>query len=177
MVHDSQTSDVQQHLYQIYGMWHVPWWQTDWWLYGCILVALLGLIALVVWYITKKIVGKKRILSPWERALQELQEVQKQGFVSVVYSKEFYTALTHILKTYLHARYGFDIATKTDDEAIALLEKSSFPQELLQPIRTIFHGSSAIKFAHACAIKTQIEQDFAVSRDIIYKTIPVVQSK
>lgn len=176
MIHDSQTSDMQ-HLYQIYGMWHVPWWQRAEWIQWGMLGAALLLGTFLVWYTVKKIRQKRRILSPWDRALQGLQDLQKQGFVCVVYSKEFYTALTHILKTYLHERYGFDIVAKTDDEVIVLLEKSSFPAELLQPIRIIFNGSIAIKFAHACAIKTQIEQDFAASRDIIYKTIPVTQPK
>lgn len=170
MIGDSQTGGMQ-HIYEIYDMWHVPWWQTMWVHYSILVVGLIVLF-LVAWYGIQKIREKKRQTSPWGKALKDLEDLRIQGFVSVVYSKELYTALTHILKHYLYERYGFDIVAKTDDEAIAFLEKSSLPLELLQPIRIIFNGSIVIKFANACAIKTQIEQDFAASRDIIYKTIP-----
>ena len=170
MMSDSQIDHTQQ-LYDIYDMSYTPWWQQEW-LWYCTVICLTLLLLAGLWYTLRRIMAKKRVVTPWEKAMSELDRLEIQGFVSVVYSKELYTALTKLLKKYVHERYGFDIVGKTDEEAILFLEKNDFPADLLESVRTIFSGSVIIKFSNACAIKTQIEQDFASSRTIIYKTIP-----
>ncbi len=167
MMNDGSADGMQQ-LYDIYGLWHVPWWQAPW-VWYCLVVS--GLL-LVGWYVTRRIMMRRRAHTPWGTALMALDTLKAQGLISVVYSKEFYTALTKIFKTYLQERYGLDVAGKTDDEVLELLERSPFPPDLLSPLRIIFKGSITIKFAKAQAIKDQIEQDFVASRVIIDKTIP-----
>lgn len=170
------TSDLTQQLYDIYGMSHIPWWQQQWVLAcagACLLLFVLGSI----WYIFRRIRAKKRVMTPWDKALLELHGLENQGFVSVIYSKELYTALTNLLKRYVHERYGFDLVGKTDDETIIFLEQHYFPADLLESVRTIFSASVIMKFSNACAMKTKIEQDFAASRTIIYKTIPLQNNK
>ncbi len=170
MVSDRQHDPAQQ-LYDIYQMSHTPWWQQSWLTY-CAYAAIALLLLGSLWYSLRVVLAKKRALTPWQRALHELDRLETEGFVSVVYSKELYTALTGLLKRYIYERYALDIIGKTDDEAIAFLEKNHFPSDLLESIRAIFSGSVIIKFSNACAIKAQIESDFAASRAIIYKTIP-----
>ncbi|MBS1986560.1 DUF4381 family protein [Candidatus Dependentiae bacterium] len=170
MVSYSQHDPAQQ-LYDIYDMSHTPWWQQSWLTY-CAYIAIVLLLLGILWYSARAVIGRKRVLTPWQKAIDELDRLETEGFLSVVYSKELYTALTGLLKRYIYERYGLDIIGKTDDEAIAFLEKNKFPSDLLESIRAIFSGSVIIKFSNACAIKAQIESDFAASRTIIDKTIP-----
>lgn len=172
MLSESHSNGSEQ-LYDIYSTWHMPWWQSAW-MY-CLLggvILCVGVAALL--YVLR--IRRRRAIKPWDKALIALNRLHEQGLTTVVHSKEFYTALTILLKTYLQDRYGFNLVGTTDEEIMVYLERQSFDPSLLESLRAIFNGSVIIKFANASAIKEQIECDFAASREFIYKTIPVEKS-
>lgn len=169
----------EQGLYDIYGQWHVPFWQTRLFYGG---VALLCLIVLCI--IARRVLThfkkNKPVLSPWDEALQSLESLKQDNIATVAQGKHFYGILTSVLKKYIHKRYGFEeydtgsvsdeSLAKTDYEFIQYLQKKSFPQDLTEQLQRIFMGSMVIKFANVEAIQEQIEKDLALAISFINQT-------
>jgi hypothetical protein len=160
---------MQQELYGIYPMWHVPFWQTTTF-YVLMALSIGGalLIALIVWI--KHVRARKQQLMIWDKSLQELHDLRNQ--YGIAQAKEFYAVLSLILKKYLHGRFGYDVYSKTDQELLQYLATTSFPRELIEQLHSIIEGSVLVKFANAQAIQEQMQHDFNTSISIITKTIP-----
>ena len=70
--------------------------------------------------IIKKYRSRKKmvVVAPWDAALQSLSMLQQEKVATIEQGGNLYAAITRILKNYVHQRYGFDIASKTDDELV-----------------------------------------------------------
>lgn len=159
-------------LYEIYGQWHVPFWHTMPF-YVAIGIIVLGLIGLVGWFAYKKYRLAMKPAASWEIALAQIDHLKKNNYTSVEHGKEFYCALTGILKRYMHERYGFEAREKTDQEFLRYLEEQKFSTLFMQDLTAIFEGSTIIKFANASAAQQQIDQDVVAAISFIKKTIPL----
>ena len=160
-------------LYENYGIWHIPFWQTTTF-YIIVGIAISLLFMLLLWFIIRKYcIGKgKQNIPTWVVTLRKLEELKKQNIATVASGKMFYLATTAILKQYLEQRYGFDLQGKTDTEVINYLKRENAPSELVQDIESIFAGSEMIKFANMQAAQEQINNDFERSIALIKRTIP-----
>lgn len=157
-------------LYDIYQQWHVPFWHTT------IFYIVSGILFLIIggwigWHFLKKYRLKMKPAKSWEIALTQIDHLKKNNYTNVEHGKEFYCALTGILKRYMHERYGFDSREKTDQEFLRYLEEQKFSQLFLQDLTAIFEGSTIIKFANASVVQQQIDQDVAAAISFIKKTI------
>lgn len=159
-------------LYDIYVTWHVPFWHT-FPFYMFISSIFLIFIVAIGWYFYKKYKLRKKFVSSWESALSQIDYLQKNNYANIERSKEFYCALTSILKRYMHERYGFDTREKTDQEFLRYLEEQGFSTLFIQDFIAIFEGSATIKFANTLAAQQQIDHDLAAAISFIKKTIPV----
>lgn len=164
----------EQGLYDIYGIWHVPFWQTK------SFYAFVGFVCLLVLFfvarsIFKRLRAKKKLLPAWEIALQKLRELQAHNIATQERAKQFYGSLTVILKNYLHARYSFDAQGKTDKELLVYLRdvrEHRFDNKLVNELEEIFSGMELIKFANVQAMQEQIEKDLARTIGFIKQTVP-----
>ncbi len=165
--------DEKTGLYGNYDIWHKPFWQTTTFYRISGLLLFISMLLLCYLLIKKyRARRKKKKIPAWQRALQELELLQKNNKIAPVHGKEFYRIVTAILKSYLQERFNSNLCSKTDAEVIASLEKRvDIDPELLQTICTIFKGSVVIKFANERAIQEQIEHDFNQSVMIIKKTM------
>ena len=160
-------------LYDIYPMWHVPFWQT---MKFYITVGIAGLIILsgiiwllIRWYRKKNAVPK----TAWENALDALQFLQQKKYTSKEDGKLCYFAMTSILKKYLATRFAYPLDGKTDEEMIVYLAKSTDQKALAQELKEIIDGCLYIKFANAQAMQENINKHLEQSCVIVKKTIPV----
>lgn len=160
-------------LYENYGLWHVPLWQTK---SFKITVAALGFVVmcLIILFLIRRylLYRKKKKLLSWEQALFDLNQLELNQQVSLDHGKEFYAALSEIVKKYLFARYNYDVLGKTDSELISYLEKNHDGNDLQKEIKDLFQGSGIVKFANAKAVQEQIDRDCQSAIAIIKKTIP-----
>jgi len=157
-------------LYDIYGVWHVPFWQTQRFIIGMWCLAAIGALA-VIYLLVRMMRGRKKTVKPWTWANRELDALwAKRGFTRED-GKHFYSQLTEIMKTYLEKRYGYQVRSATDIELIAYLQAHSFDPVLLQDLKQIFEGVQEIKFANLDTIPENIERDFALSKAFVSKTI------
>ncbi len=152
-------------LYDIYGMWHVPFWQTQTFmrLMGLLFVTAL---CILVWFIAKRLRTTTKPLTAREQALRALQQLE-QSSMTVQNAKEFYFQLTMILKKYLSAAYGYALTDKTDTESITYLTDHTFEPNKLEEVRTVFSGIQVIKFANAQAAQEQMVRDLNTCKSII----------
>ena len=160
-------------LYENYGVWHTPFWQTKEFKFAaqiCLFLAGVLVLALVVkLYLAYR---KQKKLSPWEQALQVLSDLKKRDIISIVHGKEFYLSVSSLLKTYFHDRFGYDVLGKTDGEFVEYLSKYHKDELILEEIRLLLDGASIIKFANAQAAQEQLEHDYIRAVSIIQRTMP-----
>jgi hypothetical protein len=169
---------MEQKLHDIYDVWHVPFWQRAWFFWSvCAVVIIVLIIIIAIAIKLYRSRTEKVAIAPWDTALQSLFLLQQEKVSTIEQGGNFYAKLTQILKKYLHQRYGFDIASKTDDEVVAYLEHTHFDQLLLSDMREIFEGSVYIKFAHVQVMQERIEKDLGRSIAFIKVTLPVQTKK
>ncbi len=164
-------------LYENYGLWHVPFWQTDKFKLAvqiCACVLLLIVIALLV---RKYLAYRRRKKLPiWDQALLKLTQLKKDHQVDVAHGKEFYLTVSALLKHYFHERFSYDLLGKTDAEVIECLHEHHFDEHILAELKALLQGSEIIKFANAQAAQEQIEHDYLRAVTIIQRTIPEKKS-
>jgi hypothetical protein len=148
-------------LYENYGTWHVPFWQTDSFLLGIKIAAgllcLLIFICAIIIYVRYK---KRKKLSPSEQLLADLQQLQIDHKVQIACGKEFYMSLSDIIKRYFFYCFHYDVLGKTDSELINYLRQVHVDQQLIEDIKDIVQGSEIIKFANAQAAQEKIACDY-----------------
>lgn len=155
----------------IYEMIYVPIWQhTEVRLLLFTIVLIFFLI--MVFFVFKKILKKKKITDYSQDALTALRELQASNLLSEHHVELFYVRLTHIIKTYLGARYHCDFAGRTDSEVLSYLnEQIIFPQQLLPLVNDLVSRSQEIKFACGAALIDQMNKDINATSDLIRMTM------
>ena len=161
-------------LYGNYGLWHVPFWQTQKFQLMLEISGLVVALIVIVIFIRKYLAYRARKkLSPWDQALLNLRALKSDNKISVEHGKEFYLAVSALLKKYLHDRFGYDVLGKTDAEVVRYLqEHHDTDQQLIEEINLLLKGGIIIKFANAQAVQGQIEHDYVRAVGIIQRTIP-----
>lgn len=160
-------------LYENYGLWHVPFWQTQEFKLAVEICACVILLIIVALLARKYLAYRKRKKLPlWDQALLELTQLKKEHKVNAAYGKEFYLTVSALFKRYFHERFGYDVLGKTDAEVIEYLEKHHGDQHIVAELKALLHGSEIIKFANAQAVQEQIEHDYLRAVMIIERTIP-----
>ncbi len=162
----------QNGLYDIYSVWHVPFWQTSWFYWTVIsLVILLGVVlgwGAYRWYRLRN----KQPITPWQKALRIITKLQNQTYTTQQEGKHCYFVFTTALKQYLEERFAYPIAHKTDEEAASYLEQQQLEQNLKKNIQEILRGCLLIKFANEQAVSEQIQAHLALAKEIVVSTIP-----
>ncbi len=145
-------------LYDIYEMWHVPFWQTT--LFCVILGGCVAAVAIVALYkIYNAYRGSNKPRPAWEQALKDLGKLANLEITDKRQAKQFYFLLTSIIKKYLSRRYSLMITGKTDRELIELIEKKELPADVFLKARSIFMGCSLIKYADEKCLNDQCKED------------------
>ncbi|MBI2774686.1 hypothetical protein HYX58_01630 [Candidatus Dependentiae bacterium] len=159
-------------LYDLYGWWYKPFWhQPAFYIpFGFVICALvLAMLIFLVRYIKR---SRKKVLDPWQEALNNLQKINLGLFEDQDTHKLFYGHLTRVLKTYLAKRYDLSLEGKTDQEVIEAVKHSALPADLQEQVRHLFSGAEIIKFAHQEGAGERMRYDLIRAIDIVRNTIP-----
>ncbi len=160
-------------LYENYGLWHVPFWQTQNFKLAVQICLFFMVLCVIVVLIKKYFAYRKRKKLPlWDQALLELTQLKKEHKVDVMYGKEFYLTISAVLKQYFHERFGYDVLGKTDAEVIDYLKKNHWDEQCVEEMMVLLQGGVSIKFANAQVAQEQIEHDYIRAVGIIQRTIP-----
>jgi hypothetical protein len=155
----------EQGLYDIYGHWHVPFWQTNF--FKISIISLVCLALLVALYFCIKKYSKKTSLSPQQKALYALEALAKKTIYTRDDAHDTYFALTDILKNFFQAHYGMPFASMTDLEMLQILKKIPFSHDLLAPLQDLVHAGLGVKYAHQDALHTDFQHNVTVGISLI----------
>ena len=168
MLNNPQPTEQLQ-LFDNYGLWHVPFWQKTWFIALATIIACLLLAALAYAYMRYK-QSQKRILTPTEQALHDLQMLEKKGLCTVATSSAFYAGLTGILKKYLSSLFMHDVRSNTDQQMVDHIATMPLFDAQKEGLSRIFSAGELIKFARLDALEEQMKQDKQFAYDFIKAT-------
>ena len=132
-------------LYPNYGLSYTPFWKTYGFI-GAVVFILCLLIAYIVVTYLKKRRSLQKVSLPCDIALEQLSQLEQHIQARQITSQQFYTRLTQLLKLYLHARFGFYLYDKTDDEIASFLLING-QGIAIQPLASIFQQAQSFKFS------------------------------
>ena len=145
------------------------------WMYytagGLVLLALL-LLALRWWKRRRKQVAAapamaKTSLSQW--ALGQLQQIEQQQYWQQGQVKEYYTALTNVLRMYLEQRFDIPAMEATSDEVV---EQMSQLQIETNTIQQILQLADMAKFAKSRPVGEQNSRAMELATAFVHQTTP-----
>jgi hypothetical protein len=123
-------------------------WSPWWWLVG---VFLLSALCILLWRKRKLALEGPPPAPPVpadETALWELQELAKSDWLSTGKIKEFYIAISNILRVYLEQGFGTPALERTTNEILRDLRKASeIPAERQAELRDLLDTCDLVKFA------------------------------
>lgn len=155
-------------LYDIYGTWHIPFWQTNWFFLLCLAgAALLG--AFFAWFVYRRYCNKNLAFTPYETAQRGLKKLENKPITNKADAQAVYFELTSLLKHYIQNSLGYQVIGLTDSELINFLSEHYFPAQAYAPLKDICSGCQHIKFAQESVLNEQIQQDLSKSFVILDK--------
>jgi hypothetical protein len=147
-----------------------PWARWIPWIVGA--VTLLSL-ALVVWLIRKRkvimqiITRQTPLLSPFEEAMKQLDELLKQQLPVNGAIKTYYSRLDEIFRVYLFRRLNIHSLAETSEELIAQLRSSGLEPAQFDSVAETLRMSDFVKFAKYQPGMADSEHHYQVIRSAI----------
>lgn len=158
-------------LYTQYGMWHTPFWQKPWFVYGVygflLLLCIVISLCIVRWYRTRV----QKNIPYWKVYLKQLEALKNKN-IQEDQAIEFYTNLIAIYKGYMSALYSVNLYCKTDEECIIACETLPVTVEQKEEIRTLFAESVEVRFAHRIVSCERMKRDLNNCISYITQTRP-----
>ena len=146
------------------------------WFYLLIALALLALGTALTLYLLnrqkKKAIKPEIIRTPWEIALEELQNLLQAHRLSRIPVKEYYFRLTEILRGYLERRFGIPLLESTTQEIRAQLERNYLNPESKKSFLQFLEQSDLIKFAKVQPETPRLTSDWELAYQIVQETVP-----
>ena len=167
------------HTDQFYGpkeIMKVPFSWADWspifWLSLLLLAWTLLLTYFYIRYRDNKPIIKIIKLAPkvlpHTKAMQEIDQIKAEKAWAKEDSKEYYTRLTSILRTYIEKRYGFNAMEMTSAEIIdRLLTENA---ESLDELRALFQTADLVKFAKYSTLINENDANLVNAIEFINQT-------
>ena len=139
-----------------------------------LLVVLAGILAWLAYYIYKRLKDKKPILpvvkpivvTPEEKAISDLENLRVAGLWKNGQIKEYHTALTDILRTYIEVKLGISAVEMTSDQILdSYSELRNMPIGSLEKLQQILTTADMVKFAKSEPLPNEHDRsmNYAVS--------------
>lgn len=152
-------------------------WKGFWRIVGYVVVALL-LLGLIYWLVrryAKRRAGAVSEAPVEERpahivALEQLDALRESKLWERGEPKNYYTALTDIIRTYVGRRYEVNAMESTSDEIIAMLKAQQLDKEHVGQLRQLFEVSDLVKFAKWQPMIDECFKSLNVAYDFVQST-------
>jgi hypothetical protein len=143
------------------------------WIPWLIAACTLGSMVLVIWLIRKRKLLRQAVfqpaprLSPFEEAMQQLAELEKQQLPVNGSVKLYYSRLTEILRVYLLRHMNISSLAETNEELIGQLRRSPLAPDQFDSLAETLRMSDFVKFAKYQPGMADNEQHYRVIRSSI----------
>jgi hypothetical protein len=161
----------------------VPFNLLDWvpWFWWILLLALL-LLGAVLWayhkYYKKGINPLKPVkkrLPPYEEAMLNLQKLKAAQLWQQGQEKEYFTALTDILRVYIDRRFHINAVEMTSTQIIDTLKRNEETKAVNEQLEMILEVADIVKFANARPLADDNEVAYQRAVNFVEATRPFVQ--
>ena len=181
-VHTVAIDTLKQPLYDIKPIQEVkkPFTSYGWILTIIAAVLLLLIVAFVYFvFIRKKkfpFLQTQKKLPPFDRAIQDLKELQNSKYLIQSQHKEYYTRLTDIVKAYLEGEVHILAKESTTDELLAKINlrqekgKLNLNQETITNLKRVLQTADLVKFAKNKPSDDNAEYDRETIENVVIKT-------
>ena len=181
-VHTVAIDTLKQPLYDIKPIQEVKKTFTSYgWILTIIAAVLLLLIVAFVYFvfIRKKkfpFLQTQKKLPPFDRAIQDLKELQNSKYLIQSQHKEYYTRLTDIVKAYLEEEVHILAKESTTDELLTKINllqekgKLNLNQETITNLKRVLQTADLVKFAKNKPSDDNAEYDRETIENVVIKT-------
>ena len=127
---------------------------------------------------------ERKKLPPFERAIQDLKDLQNSKYLIESQHKAYYTRLTDIVKEYLEDEVHILAKESTTDELLAKINdlqqtgKLHLSAETISNLKRVLQNADLVKFAKSKPSDNNAEYDRETIENVVIKTqeaIPVIQ--
>lgn len=159
---------LQQKMYDIKDIVPVEDQLGDWWKYLMILIFIVGIGALVYWYLRKyqkKKIEEEIFKTPIEKATSLLQTLEKKELWQKGEIKAYYSELTDITRNYIEEAIEIPAMESTTSELIeglrvaSLKKKMTLSQETIENLERVLKQADLVKFAKSKPLDFEITED------------------
>lgn len=136
------------------------------WRGAVVALLLVVLIALIIWLIHKYNIKMpnpfrpKEVVPPHVEAIKALEALHHQKLWQNGRFKDYYSALTDILRRYIADRYEFGAMEMTTDEIIVALREQEMPDKSRRNLVEILRTADLVKFARVIPDEQYHEQAY-----------------
>ena len=116
-------------------------------------------------------------LPPHEQAFKDLEQLREERLWQEGKHKEYYSALTDILRTYIDGHFGVGAMEMTSDEIVDAMRSVELPQKAAMDLTQILRDADLVKFAKAVPEAEENEAAFHAAWDFVEQTRPVEESE
>ena len=152
--------------------------------YIWILITILIIIAVIVagYFLYKRYFNKGNVyneekdkvtLPPHVIAEQALEDLRQKKLWQQGLEKEYYTALTDILRDYIDGRFGINAMEMTSSEIIYDLKKLSVDKDSINTLNKLLELSDFVKFAKLKPTMDENETSILTAKNFVVDTEPV----
>lgn len=168
-VSNVQVDTLKQKLFDIKPIVEVPYQLSYFWQYVLLILLILGIAALIYWYIKKykkkKVEVVEELKSPIERATILLKTLEKKELWQKGAVKEYYSELTDIARNYIEEAIEIPAMESTTSELILALRAASIKKkmtvsvETLENLERVLKQADLVKFAKSKPLDYEIAED------------------
>lgn len=157
---------------------YLPDFITDYWWIILLFILIVASAIYIIYRIQKgkpialPLLPKKKLLPPYEEAIEALTALKAASLWQNGQEKEYYTRLTDILRHYIDRRFGVNAMEMTTSQILALLtaiEAKGAKEEL----KNILDVADFVKFAKMKPLADENEQSCRLATEFLEKTKPV----
>jgi hypothetical protein len=151
--------------------------------YLTIALAVIALIALGIYLLARYLAARgKKItdlfkpeppLPPHIVAITALEALQNQKLWQNNRHKEYYSALSEIVRTYLDGRFGIGAMEMSTDEIVEAIKEIDIPQKNAMDLVSVLRDADLVKFAKAIFEAAENESAFTKIYYFVEETKPV----
>lgn len=172
---------TKQKMYNIKGLTNVEKASNFNWILWLWILIPLAIIAFIVWWFVfrkKPLTEEEKIalLPPFERAIQELKNLEKSRYIIESNYKGYYSELTTIVKRYLEDEVHISAMESTTDELFAKIEmlqasgSMHLDNETIRNFKRVLQTADLVKFARSKPADNQANTDRKVIEEVVVET-------
>ncbi|WP_454986855.1 hypothetical protein [Capnocytophaga bilenii] len=181
-VHTVAIDTLKQPLYEIKPITNVANPTSSmawlWWLLAALAIIALLFLSYFFVFRRKKLSPeeKRKKLLPFDRAIQDLKELQNSKYLIESKHKEYYTRLTDIVKEYLEDEVHILAKESTTDELLTKINllqsegKLNLSQETILNLKRVLQNADLVKFAKSKPSDNNAEYDRETIENVVIKT-------